>query len=285
MGERTVRTEAPTIPAVPARGGGRAAGSLARHGAPRAAAPRGRDVAAARRCSWPGCSGSSPSGNIPARRGSPGWLAPEQGLIQIVAPQSGVLTQVTAQEGLEVAAGTPLAVLSAERRCEVFGRDAGRGAAPAPGAARQPDRRAGPAPGALRGADAAQAGAARGDRGRARRAGAGGRAAAGARRRSPSAALARQRELRDRDIATEQNLLRGGAGRARPGGGAAGARAQAHDARAQPARARGRARRGAAARGDCSSPRSTAQVAALDQALAEAEAEREIVIAAPQAGT
>ena len=54
-----------------------------------------------------------------------GWLAPERGLIEIVAPQAGVLTQVTAQEGLEVAAGAPLAVLSAERRSEMVGATGG----------------------------------------------------------------------------------------------------------------------------------------------------------------
>ena len=54
-----------------------------------------------------------------------GLLSPEQGLIQVVAPLSGVLTQVNAQEGLEVAAGTPLAVLSAERRSETVGATQG----------------------------------------------------------------------------------------------------------------------------------------------------------------
>lgn len=50
-----------------------------------------------------------------------GLLAPEQGLIQIVAPLSGVVTQVSAQEGLEVAAGATLAVLSAETRSQAVG--------------------------------------------------------------------------------------------------------------------------------------------------------------------
>jgi membrane fusion protein len=54
-----------------------------------------------------------------------GLLAPERGLIQIVAPLSGVLTQVQAQEGLEVPAGTTLAVLSAERRSEALGATQG----------------------------------------------------------------------------------------------------------------------------------------------------------------
>lgn len=54
-----------------------------------------------------------------------GWLAPEQGLIQIIAPQAGVLTQVRVTEGSEVAAGAPLAVLSAERRSETLGATQG----------------------------------------------------------------------------------------------------------------------------------------------------------------
>lgn len=54
-----------------------------------------------------------------------GLLAPEQGLIQVVAPVAGVLTQVQAREGLEVSAGTPLAVLSAERRSEALGATQG----------------------------------------------------------------------------------------------------------------------------------------------------------------
>lgn len=54
-----------------------------------------------------------------------GLLAPERGLIEVVAPLAGVLTQVQAQEGLEVAAGAPLAVLSAERRSEALGATQG----------------------------------------------------------------------------------------------------------------------------------------------------------------
>ena len=74
-----------------------------------------------------------------------GWLAPEQGLIQIVAPQPGVLTRLHAQEGLEVAAGTPLAVLSAERQSEALGATQGEVVRQLAGAARQPARRAQPA--------------------------------------------------------------------------------------------------------------------------------------------
>ena len=54
-----------------------------------------------------------------------GLLAPEQGLIQIIAPQAGVLTQVQAAEGAEVAAGAVLAVLSAERRSGALGATQG----------------------------------------------------------------------------------------------------------------------------------------------------------------
>lgn len=50
-----------------------------------------------------------------------GWLAPEQGLLQIVAPQSGVLSQLAAHEGLEVSKGATLAVLSTERRSGAVG--------------------------------------------------------------------------------------------------------------------------------------------------------------------
>ncbi|WP_198402493.1 HlyD family secretion protein [Rhodobacter sp. CZR27] len=46
----------------------------------------------------------------------PGWLAPQQGLLQVVTPQAGVLVRVAVEEGQEVAAGDVLAVLSGERR-------------------------------------------------------------------------------------------------------------------------------------------------------------------------
>lgn len=48
-----------------------------------------------------------------------GWLAPQHGLLQVVAPQSGVLTRVTAEEGQQVAGGEVLAVLSGERQSEL----------------------------------------------------------------------------------------------------------------------------------------------------------------------
>ena len=54
-----------------------------------------------------------------------GWLAPERGLIQVVASQAGVLTQVLVEEGDQVEAGAPLAVLSAERQSGAVGATQG----------------------------------------------------------------------------------------------------------------------------------------------------------------
>ena len=180
-----------------------------------------------------------------------GWLAPEQGLIQIVAPQPGVLTRLQAQEGLEVAAGTPLAVLSAERQQRGARRDAGRGGAPAPGAARQPA-----SPSASRHqALFAQQAATLGERlavieAEARdlerevelQRDAARRSPSGRRRGSASCATAPSPPSRTCCEAEEDALDQAA--------GAADARAQPHDARPHPARARGGARRAAAARGD-----------------------------------
>jgi membrane fusion protein len=54
-----------------------------------------------------------------------GWLAPERGLIEIVAPQGGSVAQVLVREGLEVEPGTPLAILSAERQSGALGATQG----------------------------------------------------------------------------------------------------------------------------------------------------------------
>lgn len=43
-----------------------------------------------------------------------GWLVPHDGVVQVFAPQSGVVTRLMVHEGSEVAAGQPLLVLSAE---------------------------------------------------------------------------------------------------------------------------------------------------------------------------
>lgn len=45
-----------------------------------------------------------------------GWLSPQQGLLQVVAPQKGVLSQILVREGQEVGRGDVLAVLSGEQR-------------------------------------------------------------------------------------------------------------------------------------------------------------------------
>lgn len=60
-------------------------------------------------------------GNYTRKTRLDGWLAPEKGLIQVVAPQPGVLTRFSAVEGLQVSAGEAVAILSAERRSEAVG--------------------------------------------------------------------------------------------------------------------------------------------------------------------
>lgn len=212
-----------------------------------------------------------------------GALAPEGGLIQIVAPLSGVLTQVSAQEGLEVVAGATLAVLSAERRSEAVGATQGEVLRALrvrrDSLAGEVDRHA-----AL---FAAQAAAQRS------------RLAVLAaeidameqefalqreRVALADATLARQRELRARDIVVEQDLRQ--------------AEEEALDQRlALHALERLRTtldrerlvltseRDEAPFREALQRAEIERQVAEVEQALAEAEAAREVVIAAPQAGT
>jgi membrane fusion protein len=50
-----------------------------------------------------------------------GWLVPEAGVIRVFAPQPGTLVQLHAREGMEVRAGSPLAVLSTEVQSEELG--------------------------------------------------------------------------------------------------------------------------------------------------------------------
>jgi membrane fusion protein len=50
-----------------------------------------------------------------------GWLSPERGLIHVVPPQAGVLTQLTVSEGQQVASGDPIGTVSAELRSEAVG--------------------------------------------------------------------------------------------------------------------------------------------------------------------
>lgn len=210
-----------------------------------------------------------------------GWIAPEQGLIQIIAPQSGVLTQVRVREGVEVAAGAPLAVLSAERRSALGAtegevvrqlaarrdsllaeRERHRALFVAQAAAQEARL-------AVMATEAADLEAEA--------------ALQRARLDLAERALERQRELRDRDLATEADL-----------------RAAEEDAldqalalqtleRQRTALARSRleveaAQAEAPLREELRLAEIDRAVAALDQELAQAEAAREIVIAAPQAG-
>lgn len=50
-----------------------------------------------------------------------GWLVPDQGLIQIFAPQASVITELKVEDGDDVAKGEPLLVLSTELRSETVG--------------------------------------------------------------------------------------------------------------------------------------------------------------------
>lgn len=211
-----------------------------------------------------------------------GWLAPERGLIQVVAPQPGVLTRIEAAEGAAVEAGAPLAVLSVERRSQTLGATQGEVirqlAARRDSLLAERDRQ--------RALVAQQAAAAEGrlaalaaeDADLAREVELQGRRLALAER-----AAARQRDLRGRSIATEANLLdaeeavldqalalqalerqRAGLRRARL------------DLEAETAE---RPLREASALAEIDRA-----AAALEAEIAEAEAAREIVIAAPESG-
>lgn len=50
-----------------------------------------------------------------------GWLVPQQGLVQVFAPQAGVITQLRVHEGSVVRAGDPLLAISAELRSSARG--------------------------------------------------------------------------------------------------------------------------------------------------------------------
>jgi membrane fusion protein len=212
-----------------------------------------------------------------------GWLAPERGLIHIVAPQSGVLTRMEAQEGLAVAAGAPLAVLSAERQSQALGATQGEVVrqlrAQRDSLRDERDRQK-----ALFAQQAATL-----DR-RIAVAEAEGRElereAELQRQRLALAerAAARQRELRERDIVTEQNLVEA----ERDALDQAVALQELERERTALARSRLEleAERDALPLREATGLAETDRaVAELDQALAEAEAAREIVIAAPEDGT
>ncbi len=50
-----------------------------------------------------------------------GWLVPQEGLIRVYTPQTGVVTQLDVQEGAEVRQGESLLRLSAERQSASLG--------------------------------------------------------------------------------------------------------------------------------------------------------------------
>jgi membrane fusion protein len=50
-----------------------------------------------------------------------GWLVPQQGMVRVFAPQTGVITQIHVKEGMEVRKGAPLLAVSTEMRSEAFG--------------------------------------------------------------------------------------------------------------------------------------------------------------------
>ena len=50
-----------------------------------------------------------------------GWLVPQQGLVRVFAPQAGVITQINVKEGAEVKKGALLLAISTEMRSEAFG--------------------------------------------------------------------------------------------------------------------------------------------------------------------
>lgn len=50
-----------------------------------------------------------------------GWLVPEKGLVRVITPQPGVISEVKVQEGATVQRGDPLVVLSTERQSARLG--------------------------------------------------------------------------------------------------------------------------------------------------------------------
>lgn len=211
-----------------------------------------------------------------------GWLVPEQGLIHIVAPEPGVLTRVHAGEGWEVQAGAPLAVLSVERRSNALGATQGEVVrqlrARLDSLLMERDRQA---------ALSAQQSALLASRLTAIEAEAGDLekefALQRARRELAERAAVRQRELRERHLATENTWLA--------------AQEDALDQalalqaleRSRMTLARERleveaARAEAPLRQQMLLAEIDRAAAALEQELAEAEALREIVISAPEAG-
>lgn len=50
-----------------------------------------------------------------------GWLVPERGLVQVYAPQPGVISEIKVKEGSQITQGDPLFVVSAERQSTAVG--------------------------------------------------------------------------------------------------------------------------------------------------------------------
>lgn len=50
-----------------------------------------------------------------------GWLVPERGLVQVYAPQPGVISEIKIREGSQIRQGDPLFVVSAERQSTAIG--------------------------------------------------------------------------------------------------------------------------------------------------------------------
>lgn len=50
-----------------------------------------------------------------------GWLVPEQGVVRVIAPQPGVIAQLHVRDGEQVSKGAPLVTLSAEIQSEALG--------------------------------------------------------------------------------------------------------------------------------------------------------------------
>jgi len=50
-----------------------------------------------------------------------GWLVPQQGLVRVFAPQTGIVTKIHVKEGVEVRIGMPLLTVSTEMQSEALG--------------------------------------------------------------------------------------------------------------------------------------------------------------------